>query len=331
MEKIETLEKRGGYREEKKVDQEEPLERRIQDHSNEDFVPPKGYVPIPLKHSDQGVALFNIGNVKQNPKSLTPAYRILGVFPNPDAAKAFVKQKFPKPDINFFLAPTHQLVCICKDSKYQNDANYNQEVINDITQLHTQHVAAAKADFQNALKNQSSGATKKSIGYLKSKSRDIRGKYEKYQQAQEKLKQEITALPSIDQLTSDQLLAKQKYAVVVHASDIRPNSLAGKEPFESLFAVLFVTDDAETAENYAKFTAHKEFKDCNIDVVCTQAWIFPEEVDEEKIKQEFGQKTLTDVMNRKIQSEQEAAEMEKIMEQKEKEKEKELNIIPEVD
>jgi hypothetical protein len=72
--------------------------------------------------------------------------------------------------------------------------------------------------------------------------------------------------------------------------------MIGTTEMDLLVAVLFVGYGKEDATTYAKYTASKMYKDRCIDVVNMYRWLFPVDVANDGIAEEYGNEQLSDIM-----------------------------------
>lgn len=110
----------------------------------------------PFQTDDQLVFLYNIANVNNHPKSLRPALRILGLFPDVEEAVAHGRQIASlDPQSALRVGATHAWYVIAKDA-YTDNEPYRLKVNRNL-ELHQQKLNEYATEFQKRKKHLTKG------------------------------------------------------------------------------------------------------------------------------------------------------------------------------
>ena len=253
------------------------------------FEAPPELSPPPLKDENQSCMLINITHKGQRPRSKFPGFRILGAFPNPETVTAHVQQHFSGSECSLFMTPAHQLMSICVSTERQQELDYNQHHIDELVKMHNDAADRRDAEFKKNVEERKTGSVGQST-YAQQKKSVISETTEK------QFDDSVTGLRKTGTLSATACIAKQNFAAIIALPDIRPSALSAEIEKEPLVAVLAVFATEEEASTYAKYTASKHYPKCMIDVVDMYAWCFPENVDNDKLKEVYASDQLNDIM-----------------------------------
>lgn len=254
--------------------------RRIR-RSRDEFPLPAGQVALPLKMANQAVVMFHIAHREQRPNCEQPAFRVIGVFPNLDEMWRH-SEVIGARNCSVWHANTHELVVCCQSTEMQQDSQYCKSQMARLLQLHSQDTKF----FDKSVRDRETQPTGTSLAAMevKVRSRPVAPGFQP------------RGSKGICDLSRDAYLPRQRFAVILVLRDLRESVVNGQDVAEPCFAVLAVFADIEEATFYAKHTAHKEYSACDIDIIDTCEWLFPETVDREQIQEVYGIKGVNEIM-----------------------------------
>lgn len=255
------------------------------------FVVPKGVSPPPLI-GNQHFVLFNIAHERHIPTSTKPAMRLLGTFATEEEARAMVPEN---PPISYFISPTHRFVPLTSGPEVETSST-----VATIVKLHEEALQKNNKDFDDMIEKKREGTIGKSVTTLRARSTRTRYPRET---------KELPVAKPCPPVTGDRCLAGQNFAVIVILQDIRPESLSGDAPLEPLIAVLFAGGTLDEAEQYAKYTASKEYPNNDTLIVDMYKWLHPEHVNFRDVASESADERVTAISNKKRNDKIKVAEL----------------------
>jgi hypothetical protein len=241
----------------------------------------------PLRNSNHAVVLLNLTHRHQRPRHKYPGFRILGAFPNEKSLKLHVSKHCEGSEASLFMTPVHQLLPICQSDALQADREHNKTQIDALVEIYNSAADARDADFKSNVAKSVTGAVGDSMYQSKLKCIEAIEKAPYIEDAEEGLPHHLAASAQI---------VDQRFAAIIVLSDIRDAVKEGRALPEPCLAILGVFATEEEAVQYAKFTASKAFPKCDVDVVDTCVWHFPENIHPDKVKDVYGSSRLDQVM-----------------------------------
>lgn len=228
--------------------------------------------------------LVNYTHTDHRPRSAYPGIRILGFFHSEEEVRSHVKNVLPASACSLFMLKTNELNVICTSTEKQQDTQYQKTTIQKTLHDYQEYVKARSKDFQDNIKKQSTGEVGHSIIKV-DKVRKVPPKgIEDFEETNQHLEK-------TEPLPQSACIAKQSFAVVIFINDI-----SDKVIDEPLVCILNVFAHEGDAHQYIKQSASIQYPDCDIDIVDMYGWCFPSQIDTDKLKEEYTNERLNDIM-----------------------------------
>ena len=254
--------------------------------------------PEDLRSEEQNVVYLRFAHRKQNPPSDRPAFMICSTFMDPEEADdhyALYKSSYDAGGATWKCETGGFIPCATSIENQLND-QYKLDKKNAIIKNHQKKLAQDRHEFQANIDQQTAGKTGVSIHKKKEavkEKRTIRNLAVKTV-FQKKVKEEGRRVaPS---MANDARKNGQHWAVVSFLCDNTTAVLCGNadpEPMIRVYGCFATPEDA----NEEKLKIAEKIKDYDIDVVATGEWLFPEDLDLEKLKEEYRNEKQNEIMN----------------------------------
>jgi len=254
--------------------------------------------PADLRSEEQNVVYLRFAHRKQNPPSDRPAFMICSTFVDPEEADdhyALYKSSYDAGGATWKCETGGFIPCTTSIENQLND-QYKLDKKNAIIKNHQKKLAQDRHEFQANIDQQTAGKTGVSIHKKKEavkEKKTIRNQAVKTV-FQKRVKEEGRRVaPS---MANDARKNGQHWAVVSFLCDNTTAVLCGNadpEPMIRVYGCFATPEDA----NEEKLKIAEKVKDYDIDVVATGEWLFPEDLDLEKLKEEYRNEKQNEIMN----------------------------------
>lgn len=249
--------------------------------------------PDQLQVKNHVVALINFANINLQTKSDSPAFRVLGFFPNQEAAAKHAKRNFPDvaEGANIRCIETHKPYLLCEHEHNLQDQEYCAHKIDKIAKAYNKKHRDSQKDFDDTVKNQRAGKVSSRVKQILKD----RQKERKRQETEPQRPSSVEAVPSLDTtITASQIIMKQNVAVIIYMQDLdNPHSN------DIVLAVLGGFEDVEKAKEYVVDIAHHHYAKLHIDIVDMYEWHKPLKINPHQIDEVYGIKTLDKIWRHK--------------------------------
>lgn len=251
----------------------------------------------------------------QNPPSDRPAFMICGAFPDDENAFDHLKRHQSTYDDSGAswlgtLGSWH--ICCRNKSDQESNPEYQISKRDRILTMHKRKLIADREDFQTNATEKKTGAVNVSMYKKREKAKVAVANNPRAKAlrniAVKKFKEEERHIAQA--LGNDARKGGQMWAVVSFLCDSTPEVLAGREDPEPLIRVYGCFPTPEDAETYRKSLAD-DVKNYDMDVVMMYEWLFPEDVDLEKLKELYRNENQNEIMNMRKSKKTELASFEK--------------------
>jgi len=248
----------------------------------------------------QRYVVVNFAHRDQRPKKDRPGFRLLGAFQTPEEADAYIARAAPLlVGCNMWRMEIQKWMMICKTMARQQDGMYTSGKIELLKQLYSQDKAKRDADFAKNRENRQMGQTdlsmeKQKAAAHKRKNRKVSSRIKALRAiAKEKRKGGMRADSDLNEKTfsgtndvpSNLLQRKQDYVVASFMKDVSKNTLLGLDDPEPCCIIWRFFATYDMAVEWMKGIGARYIRDYDTEVVDNYEWLFPEDVDREKIQE----------------------------------------------
>lgn len=275
----------------------------------------------------QQFGLLNIAYKQQRPKKERPAFRFLGFKETKaDIIHHAKTQVHPvDPHCALHLAEAGKVVLICTTLERQQDLKYISEKVQLLQDLHAQDTKRRDEEFQENIKNKSQGQTGTSInkqlentkkkkgkgkGKNKIKNFNIRQRALKASRVKPKkisnplmkgkdFSAQINKALRVNDLPPTAEMRKQKVVVITVIPDITLEVLKGNADPEPGIIFWRSFDTYDAAHEWTTTKGKKYIRNYPLDIVDCYEWIFPADVDIEKLNEGFRNPEQERIMNQR--------------------------------
>jgi len=273
-----------------------------------------------FEDTSQKWVVVNFAHRNQRPKKDRPALRFLGAFETSVEADKYIEQATPLlTGCNMWKLPLQGWMIVCKTMARQQDAMYTSSKIEMLKQLYMADKSKRNAEFSKnkeekkqgeineSLEKQSKLAKEKHKKKVSSRLRALRacgknGRKVNGMRNSEDLN-EVSSLGT-NNVPASLIQRKQEYVVVSWMRDISRTHLNGSDDPEPCCIVwrLFATYDM--ARDWMMGIGSQYIRDFDLEVVDNYEWLFPEDVDRDKIQEQYRHAEQNKVMlQRKAEAE----------------------------
>lgn len=284
---------------------------------NSSYTPKRRYTDV--TSPEQQFALFNISHVAQNPKSKRPACRLLGMFRTKEAAAAHAREVVVSalPDCALHVAEVGKKVVLCTSLENQRNSQYVFHKVKLITEREARLKDMHAEEFQKNREVKQKGATGLSMQAKKRrrKAAAARGREKAIEQAMRNASASgdnhgarpemrehravTSAVTEAKDVPAACTVRNQNVAVVTFIPDNTPSALSEKTKPEPLVIFWQAFASADDARDYIETVGKRSIRHVNLDVVEMYEWMFPEDLDAEKITEYYRNSELTNIMSQK--------------------------------
>lgn len=244
------------------------------------------------------VALVRLANVSQNPTSTNPAFMICCAFRTPEERSQHYqecKDTFDRGGATWNISLNEWFVC-CSSIAKQRDPHYTSQKRDKLLKIYKEKFIKDHQEWKENVTEKKMGKTKESLFKILQKKQENRTT--RVQALKHKFKSEgrivsATSLPASAQIQN------QCVALASFLPDITPESLNKRGESEPLCMIygLFGSDDE--AAKYKKDNLDSQVTNFDIDIVKTNEWLFPENVDANSIEEEYRNEKVNQIMQRR--------------------------------
>lgn len=277
--------------------------------------------------------VVNMAHRDQRPRKERPGLRILAVFGLKDEADLDQYTHSAAQSLygcNIWKMPIRSWFLLSKNHARQTDSMYTSCKIETLRTLYREHKIRRDSEFQKNRESRTQGDTDHSIQSQVNKAQE---KFKKRQERQRRaVSSRVKALAARGKTTkatpgdqdgnppnhadpdlntssavgtntvpSHLYAMRQQIAVVSWMSDITKQTLQGLDDPEPACIVWQVFDTVETARSWIKDVASKAVRNFDMEVVDMCQWLFPEDVDRDKLIEMHRNDTQDLIMNQKKQ------------------------------
>lgn len=271
--------------------------------------------PNDLHVEGQVKYIIKYAHRNQNPPSDRPAFMICAAFTDEENAFDHLKRhKITYDDSGAsWLGTLGAWHICCKNSKDQeSNEEYQISKRDRILTIHKRKLVSDREDFQTNASQKKTGAVNVSMYKKREKAKTAAANNPRQKAlrniAVKKYKEEERHIAQA--LGNDARKGGQMWAVVSFLCDSTPEVLAGREDPEPLIRVYGCFATPEDAEEYRKKLSD-DVKNYDMDVVMMYEWLFPEDVDLEKLKELYRNENQNEIMNMRKSKKTELASFEK--------------------
>lgn len=236
---------------------------------------PRRYVD--MYDENQKFVLFNIAHIEQRPINSRPSFRVIGFFPS--EAKAIAKASSMPGDCSIFMAPVGAHNLLCSSLTNQNDPNYVSSKISTILKMNEDIAASHTGDFKKRTSEPNVAGGSSTTSQPSSHSY--------------KSVDPPSGCKEVSDFMQSNAVRNQTFSVCSSQRDLTVQLNDPPEPIV-IFWRSFQTE--ADATDYVTNTLSKDVTNLNIDVVDMYEWIFPEDVDRDKLNEGYRNKELNTIM-----------------------------------
>ncbi len=251
----------------------------------------------------QKVVVVNIAHRNQRPKKDRPALRLLGVFDSDRDADEYIREAAPLlVGCNMWKLPMMRWMILCKNTDRQQDGLYTMSKIETLKVLYQEDKAKREADFAHNRAARKQGDVNQSLEKQKAAQREKHNKKsssrlkalrQKARTAQQK--QGIHADAELNEVTTSGtnnvpaslIRRKQDYVVVSWMRDVSKSAVLGSDDPEPCCIVWRFFATYELACEWVKDVGSQYVRDFDLEVVDNYEWLFPEDVERDKITEMY--------------------------------------------
>lgn len=251
-----------------------------------------------FEDSTQNFVVVNFAHRGQRPKKDRPAFRLLGAFETAAEANEYIKTAAPQlTGCNMWRVDIQKWMLVCKTMERQQDVLYTNSKIELLKSMYLQDQARRDAEFAKNRENREMGTTDLSLAAQKKaaekrktkkvssrlKALRSRGKTQNQVQADRDLN--LCSSPGTNDVPSHLVRRKQDYAVVSFMKDVSRPVLLGADDPEPCCIVWRFFATYEMAQKWMKGIGARYIRGFDTEIVDNYEWLFPEDVDREKIQE----------------------------------------------
>lgn len=244
--------------------------------------------------------MYMTAHTQLSPRSPRPAYNILGFFQKRSLAMAHYKSiLLPSfggtPPGNIGLSRTLQYFLIPTTMDKMRDGSYTNDKIERLKSNHLSTVRAQNEEFQDNLEHQKAGKQGQSVGSKrKAEKAEKRKKTRKRAFKDHVRKNEMEGVGPISRSAE---VRYQNFVAVVHLRDNTEDALSGQTQPEPAILPIRPFNSEDEGVKWITDQGSKFVYSMHLDVMCMYDWIWPEDVDEDKIPNSFRNKKLDNIMS----------------------------------
>lgn len=244
--------------------------------------------------------MFNKTHVGLNPHGKSPGVRVLGLFRERADAMAHLND-LSRAGVtadelgDIHLAPRMKWVLIPKSKDRDRDEKYTMSKIKELVDLQLKERRLANEEFEKSKSDQSVGATGVSLEKQRQRQQGLAKKHHKksarlaaISTAVKKMEAKVSSDSSLSvaAVPRSAELRKQNHVVIASIKDYTPPVMKLKDVAEPAVLFIDVFDNPEDAQKCIVQILSKYIKIMNMDMVDLYEWIFPEDMDSDKLPPE---------------------------------------------
>lgn len=250
--------------------------------------------------------LLNLAHCDRRPRCDRAAFRVLGVFLSVDDAKTHATTRLlsTNSDASLHLLPLRKWTPIMRSEN--EEGNVALAHLENLGQRHRDRIREHTEEFEANVTNRRAGAVHHNNN-ITTKTEDQQQRSPQMIEEDGNKKTPVSAVP----ITAE--VRMQRFAIVSVIQDEQETSNNSQQP-----AVL-IWDVAETeqeAQDIIKERIARTVMDVHLDVVAMYEWLFPTEVDLSKVKEEYRDAKLDDLMRHRKDEHLRVTEFRKLCEER---------------
>lgn len=255
---------------------------------------------LPFVLPDQEFVLYSVSHVRMPPvceNCMEPAIRLYGTFSDAEAAKDHARiVARDDPSTNLQLSRTHEWFCMAASVERLQDQEGMRDHVRRVQEAHSAARVEASSEFSaNVAKREGGkGASPDAQAIAHSRAKRAADAAQKMEPVA------LTSLTRAARISRAAEVRDQSYLVVAFLADCI------QDLPEPLVCVYGAFHSQEEADVYCRNTAGEEVKDHDLYVVSACEWLFPQNIDPQKLRSEvFRSAELSSVIaNHKSQPNQ---------------------------
>lgn len=262
-----------------------------------------------FEDSSQRFLVVNFAHRDQRPKKDRPALRILGAFESEAEADDYIRTAAPLlVGCNMWKLETMRWFMVCKNMMRQQDSSYTLSKIDVLKSLFLADKARRDKEFADMRAAKQQGKTDQSLEKQKQKGKEQRQKKLssrlKALQAKARETKGMRSDPTINETTTagtngvppSLIQRKQDYCVVSWMRDVTKPAIQCSDDPEPACIVWRLFPTYELAKEWMQGMGSQRIRDFDMEVVDTYEWLFPEDVDREKMQEMYRHSEQNKVM-----------------------------------
>ena len=268
--------------------------------------------PAYLRCEEQNVAFVRFANRKQNPPSDRPAFMICSTFVDVEEADAHFEQ-YKEAYLSggaLWKCETGLFVPCCISLELQCNSEYTTKKKEELVRIHQETLQINRKEFQTNVQEKKMGETGQSDLRKKERLKEKQAVRTAAIKDLSKKKFQKEGRRMAGSLDNQARKYDQRWAVVSFLCDNTPEVMAGEadpEPLLRIYGCFSTPEDA----NEAKLEVADRMDNYDIDIVATGEWLFPEDVNIEKLKHEYRNSQQNEIMNARKEKKKELEVYEK--------------------
>ena len=244
--------------------------------------------------------VVNFAHRDQRPKKDRPSLRFLGVFENAQDADDYIKEAAPQlVGCNMWKVELGKWLIVCKNMARQQDPEYTTNKIEHMKQLYAFDKVRRDADFNKNKEEQKQGAKDLSVDTkrleaagkrkkkLSSRLRALRAKAKGSGNPRQDERLNDVSTPGTSDVPTHLLRRKQDYVAVSWMRDITKVVNQGSDDPEPCCIVWRVFATYDMATEWVRGMGSRYIRDYDLEIVDNYEWLFPEDVDRDKIQEAY--------------------------------------------